>query len=506
MLRIIFISIVTLALSACDKAETNNLPTESSPVQKAKEHGHIDKKDMEHHINSTTDGHEPHPEHGDKEHHSSDKKDGHDHAAEHQDTEHHGSEKVAAHKDNHGHTDKEHHEQKQTSLHEHADGHDDTEHHGEKKAAHKDHDGHKDEEHHSSQKDRDDDGHGHGGNDEHGEEGVVRLTPEQIKASNIVIQALSVTDVATRIRAPGEIKLNAYRTIKVSPRINAQVTARHTKLGDKVSLGQALVTLSSVEMAEAQGQLLLADKEWKRVKKLGRKVVSERRYITAKVDYDKAFANVKAFGMNEEEIKALLSQKRSADGSFKLVAQQAGRVLHDKFIIGERVEAGYELMVISDESLMWVEARVTPDIAGLIDIGNAAEIVIDEQRIPAKVVQLHHTLDEVTRTSAVRIEVENKEDHLHAGMFVTTFIATHIKKQGMQLPEAAVLRSADGDWQVMVEQDKSGEFKAQEVKLKSVSDGKAVISGIKPGTRVVTHGAFFVQSELMKSGFDAHNH
>jgi len=374
-----------------------------------------------------------------------------------------------------------------------------------------DHVSHNDETHHDEHKEKQHAAHGDEGNHSgHEEEGVVHLTPEQMKAANIVVEPLALTDVSTRIRAPGEIKLNAYRTIKVTPRINAQIIARHAKLGDEVTRGQALVTLSSVEMADAQGQLLLAEKEWIRVKKLGSKVVSERRYITAKVDYDKALANVKAFGMNEEDIQALLTQKRSSDGSFVLAAQQAGRVLHDKFIVGERVEAGHELMVISDESVMWVEARVTPAIAGKIEVNNAAEILLDEQRFSAKVIQLHHTLDETTRTSAVRLEVENKDDHLHAGMFVTTFIATGQRHQAIQIPEAAVLRSADGDWQVFVEQDESGEFRAQEVKLISVSDGMAVIDGsqnkVGPGTRVVTQGAFFVQSELAKSGFEVHNH
>ncbi len=340
----------------------------------------------------------------------------------------------------------------------------------------------------------------------HEESGAVKLTTAQMQAADIVVEPLVLSDVAVTVRAPGEIKLNAYRTIKVSPRINAQVLARHAYLGDEVRKGQPLVTLSSVEMAEAQGQLLLADKEWKRVKKLGRKVVSERRYITAKVEYEKAYANVKAFGMSEAEIEALLDQKRSADGSFKLVAQQAGRVLHDNFIVGERVEAGYELMVIADESTMWVEARVTPEIAGQIDVGNTAEVLLEERRLPAKVIQLHHTLDETTRTSAVRLEVPNTDDQLHAGMFVSTLISTRSKRKALQVPEAAVLRSADGDWQVLVEQDEPGEFKAVEVELKSVSNGKAVIEGIRPGSRVVTHGAFFVQSELAKGGFEIHNH
>ena len=220
--------------------------------------------------------------------------------------------------------------------------------------------------------------------------------------------------------------------------------------------------------------------------------------------------------MGEAEIKSLLAQKRSADGSFKLVAQQAGRILHDKFIVGERIEAGYELMVITDESSMWVEARMTPQLMSLVDIGNSAEILLGDERLAAKVIQLHHSLDATTRTSAVRLEVKNVVDHLHAGMFVTAFISTRNTRKALQVPEEAVLRSSDGDWQILVEQDEAGEFKAVEVELKSISNGMATIVSksrnskaddyIGVGTRVVTQGAFFVQSELAKGGFEIHNH
>jgi len=389
-------------------------------------------------------------------------------------------------------TSEKHESLKSHSEHE---DHKDIEHHDDiQKKSHTDHTDHKDEEHHSASEDK------------HDEEGVVHLTPEQMKAANIIVRSLEFKNVEMSIRAPGEIQLNGYKTFKVSPRINVQVTSRHAKLGDEVKIGEALVTLSSVEMAEAQGQLLLADKEWKRVKKLGRKVVSAKRYIKAKVEYEKAFANVKAYGMSDKGISSLLDQKRTADGSFQLVARQTGRILHDQFVIGEYINAGYELMVIADESTMWVEARVTPDVVSQINSGNNAEVIFGKHRISAKVTQLHHSLDEATRTTAVRIEVPNKKDLLHAGMFVTVQISTSNKAKAMQIAEAAVLRSSDGDWVVMVEQEETGEFRAVEVELIQVNDGMAIIEGIKAGTRVVSQGAFFVQSELAKGGFDIHNH
>jgi len=110
------------------------------------------------------------------------------------------------------------------------------------------------------------------------------------------------------VTAPGEVVLNAYRTSKVTPRIDAQITRRHARLGQAIAQGQPLVTLSSVEMAEAQGGLLVADREWKRTSKLGRKVLSERRYLEAQVARQQAWDKVMAYGMTELQIEALLKE------------------------------------------------------------------------------------------------------------------------------------------------------------------------------------------------------
>ncbi len=345
----------------------------------------------------------------------------------------------------------------------------------------------------------------HGGHDE---EGVVKLSSEQMKMAGIKVTALQQKSISRFLRAPGEVNFNAYKTVKITPRIAAQVLGRSVKLGDEVRKGQKLLTLSSVEMAEAQGDYLVAHREWLRVKKLGRSVVSERRYTEAKVKWELARGRIQAYGMTLAQIDDLQKNKNSilANGIFQLLASQAGRVLRDNFIVGERVEAGQELMMIADESVMWVDARVTPNDAGKISLGSDAMVIVDGKKIPAKVSQINHTLDETTRTLSVRIEVPNTDDHLHPGMFVSARIATTDKGLALTVPEAAVLRSPDGDWQVLVEQDEAGEFKAIEIKLERVSEGQAVISGINPGVRVVIEGAFFVQSELAKGGFSVHNH
>ncbi len=348
-----------------------------------------------------------------------------------------------------------------------------------------------------------------GGHDDHGEEAAndAELNEEQQRMAGVETLVLKRQSLGEAITAPGEVALNAYRTIKVTPRISAQVLKRHVSLGDYVKKGQPLVTLSSVDMAEAQGALMEANVELRRVKKLGRQVVSEKRFVTAQIAYQQAYAKVNANGMTKQQIKSLIKtgDASKATGEFRLLSSQDGTVISDDFVVGELLEPGHVLMVVSDESLLWVEARLTPENAARINIGAAATVQVGQHQLGGKVIQARHTLDEVTRTLALHVEVANPNDELHPGQFVTVTIEGKDKLQGIVVPLAAVLRSPDGDWQVLVESS-PGRFEPKEVEVLRTVGDQMLIQGIAPGVSIVGKGAFFVQSEIAKSGFSVHNH
>jgi len=354
-----------------------------------------------------------------------------------------------------------------------------------------------------------DDGHEEQGHDDgHGEEASdVELNDTQQRLAGIETITVKRQSMGDAITAPGEAILNAYRTTKVTPRTSSQVMQRHVRLGDHVKKGQRLVTLSSVEMAEAQGALMGANVELRRVKKLGRKVVSEKRFVAAQIAYQQAYAKVSAYGMTKKQIESLIKtdDATQATGEFHLLSFQDGTIISDDFVIGELIEPGYILMTISDESVLWVEARLTPEDAGRIALESPARVQVGQRWLNGKVIQARHTLDETTRTLAVHIEVANKHDELHPGQFVNAVIEGNKKRHGIVVPVAAVLRSPDGDWQVFVE-TAPGRYEPKEVEILETVGDQVLIEGISPGTIIVGKGAFFVQSEMAKSGFDPHNH
>lgn len=374
---------------------------------------------------------------------------------------------------------------------------------------HDDHEEHETADQHEGEADDHDEagGDGHSDHDEEEEEGgAVDISVEQQRMAGIVVEALQTRSMAAEISAPGEVKLNAYLTRKVAPRITSEIMQRHVRLGEHVTAGQPMVTLSSVEMAEAQGALQVAEREWRRVESLGKSTVSGRRYTEAQVAQQQARSRVRAYGMTEGQVRSLFAgNKGSADGTFQLLAPQAGTVIRDDFVEGEYIEPGRELFEISDESQIWVEANLTPEEARGVKTDSRARVRVGDRWFEGRVIQAHHVLDETTRTLAVRIEVANPDEQLHPGLFVDTRIVGSDLVDIIAVPEEAVLRSADGDWAVFIE-EAPGKFESLEVEVIRTLNGLAVIEGVPVGTRVVTEGAFFVQSEIAKSGFEVHNH
>ena len=376
------------------------------------------------------------------------------------------------------------------------------------------HDEHKPEAEHGHDE-HDEKGHdedGDKGHEDHNEEGgeheegaSASLNSAQLNLADIKVGILSAKKVDYQLYAPGEILFNGYTSFRVSPRVASVVLRRHVALGEHVKQGQPLVTLFSESLVQAQANYRTAWPEWQRVRELGRKIVGEQRYISAKASLEASEATLLAYGLAEADLKALTSQNSKTLGQYILRAEIDGSVLTDDFEQGQLIEAGAPLIILADEKQLWVEARLPADRSLSLSVGTLAEVVAGDVRVHAEVSQEAHTIDPVTRTRTVRLLMNNPAHRLHPGQFAEVYFRFRTEKPVMALAESALMRSADGDWTVFVEEHPN-EFKPVEVELGRALGHLREIIGIAPGTRVVTEGAFFVASQIAKGGFDPHNH
>ncbi|TAM30289.1 MAG: efflux RND transporter periplasmic adaptor subunit, partial [Rhodanobacter sp.] len=68
----------------------------------------------------------------------------------------------------------------------------------------------------------------------------LALDAKAIKDAGIVLDKVAPRALTDELKAPGEVKADAYSTVLVSPRVESQVLARKAKLGDVVKAGAPL--------------------------------------------------------------------------------------------------------------------------------------------------------------------------------------------------------------------------------------------------------------------------
>ena len=346
--------------------------------------------------------------------------------------------------------------------------------------------------------------------DEHeSSEEPLEITRLEAASAEISIEYVGVQQVSEVLRLPGEVTVNSYQTAKVTPRIDSQVVARHVRLGDSVSEGQPMVSLSSVEMADAQGILIMADRERKRLEKLGSDIATESRLLDAQVSQQKAYAKALAYGMTKDQIDSLVKDGNvsAATGQFDLLAPQGGTVIYDEFVVGELIEPGRVLFEITDESIVWVEAQATGGVTHQFSEKPDVRVSLDgDNWFPANLVQEHHRLEERTRTRSLRLEVQNPSEILHPGQFVQVAISKTKSAEVLAVPREAIIMM-QSTWVVFVYDDDHG-FEPREVELiESSSEWIAIQSGLEVGEEIATSNVFYLKSLLLKSSMgEGHAH
>ncbi|WP_462152678.1 efflux RND transporter periplasmic adaptor subunit [Pseudoalteromonas xiamenensis] len=340
--------------------------------------------------------------------------------------------------------------------------------------------------------------------DDESHENTIKLTPQQVANIGLEIQEVKPRPQTSLLTLQGEVRANNYASYIVTPRTESIVIQRHVKQNDLVTLGTQLVTLFSPDIANEQANYLSAYQEWQRVKNLGSSIISDKDKQLINIDFRRSTGKLLAFGLDQGQIDALPSMPLAKMGQYVLNAEQAGVVIKDEFVRGQRIEAGTPLFFITDESSLWVDAQLPLQETLNVLPGTQVEVQVLGQKFSAMVTQQSHFALTDTRSRVVRLNVKNENDQLHPGMFVTIKLPANRKNVSV-VPESALVRSSDGDWQVFIEHD-SGEYIPIEVKRLGEFEGGIAIDDLNSGSNVVVKGAFYLASELAKAGFDAHNH
>lgn len=280
------------------------------------------------------------------------------------------------------------------------------------------------------------------------------------------------------VAAVGSLKSN--ESVVLRPEIAGRIAAIHLREGMPAAKGAVLVALDAAtqaaELRQAEANLALSQANYKRTEDLyQKKFVSERAR-------DEAAANLKVL-----EAAVALSQAKLQKTQIR--APFAGIVGIRNVSVGDYVKEGQELINIEDIGSLKVDFRLPESYLGRLQKGQGVEVSSDAmpgQTFKGSLDAIDPLLDASGRAISLRARLDNPDLKLRPGMFVRVRLAFGGERQGLAVPEEALVPAGNDNFVFRV-----AEGKAQRVMVKIGQRRGAMVEiaeGLKAGDEVVTAG------------------
>jgi RND family efflux transporter MFP subunit len=184
-----------------------------------------------------------------------------------------------------------------------------------------------------------------------------------------------------------------------------------------------------------------------------------------------------------------------------ITADASGIVRSRKVTVGQFVNAGDVLIELTDLSTVWVKADVFDTDLAKIRPGLTATIrseALPGTRLTGVVDFIDPQSDPQTRTTPVRLQVNNPGTRLKPGMVVQPSFHLALGNV-LTVPREAVIDT--GQEKVVYLAGDNGVFQKRRIEVGTpLEDRYPVLEGLKAGDKVVTNGVFLLDSQTRLTG------
>lgn len=248
-------------------------------------------------------------------------------------------------------------------------------------------------------------------------------------------------------------------------------------VGKPVQAGDALLSIYAPELVSAQEELLAA----RRLGDSALVAAARRRLVLWDIPEDQ---------IAELEVSGRVRR------ALVLRAPRSGEIAEKSVTDGQSVQAGDNLFLIADRSVLWVEAAVFEMDAPVVRVGSPVIVevaALPGHRYPGRVTFMQPEVDRKTRTLTVRIDVTNQDGRLRPGMYATVVVALR-GESTLTVPLEAVLPT--GTRNLVFVNRGDGTFLPREVLVGARGDSLIEIrQGLKAGDEVIASATYLLDSE-----------
>ena len=349
-------------------------------------------------------------------------------------------------------------------------------------------------------------------------EKTVQISPDAVKAENIVISTAIAGTLSDHMDVPAYVALDERHVARIHPVGSGRVQEVFVTPGERVQKGIPLFKYENFSLAdqeqrvnEAQAayQQALAQERnatdtYKRGRALEGGVVSsgevERRFSSFKTARELLHQRQAELTTERQRLARYSTQMEKGEGLVSTVTSPISGIIRTISVAqGESVSnTALPAVEIDDLSQVWVISQIDPQKAGLLASGGQqlTYISANQAPIPSNITFIEASIDPRTRHVLVRSLVTNPDMILRPDMLVKTRLMTRNRVSGVLVPEVAI-QTLNGENCVFV-QKSDHEFVPRNVTVATTLEGKALVTeGLKAGQKVVSQGSFVLKSQYL---------
>ena len=346
----------------------------------------------------------------------------------------------------------------------------------------------------------------------------TRGAADSLELSAAQLEMISFGSVSERTfplerEAVGSIDFNEDMAAQVFPPYQGRIVQLYAKIGDNVKRGQALLTIESPDLIQADSNLIAAAgvldltthaleraKQLFEVQGMAQKdlqqAISDQQ--TAEGALRAARDAVAVFGKSSLEIDRMV-KTRTIDPYLVVPSPITGRITARSAAPGDFVQPGIlpAPYSVADISRIWLNASVAESDMPLVRKGQPIHVTV--MALPGRVFEgeistVGATVDPQLHRGLVRAEIEDPKHELLPGMFASFVIVTGSPVTGLAIPLDGVVREGDGTMTVWFTTDRH-RFTKRTVKIGLQHEGyDQILEGVRPGEQIVTKGAVFLDN------------
>lgn len=348
--------------------------------------------------------------------------------------------------------------------------------------------------------------------EEAGDGGISFLKEQQWKVPFGVAE-VERRKLPASVRANGELTAPADRLARISAPVTGLVEARGGPMpapGTWVEEGEVLAVLAPTDAdasyARLRGRVEQLQREVARAERLVEaEAIAEKRLVEARHELSVARSALEAIGGEAPASGTSAGGAGDGDGDgyrFHIRSPITGVVSERSLSLGQRVEAGERVFTVVDPRTLWLRLKVSAKEAARASRATGASFRVEGSSVPhraASVISVGDVIDPESRTLPVILRVDNADRRLKVGMLARARLFVGDSVTGPAVPNEAI-RDEEGLKVAYVET--GGETFERRVLELGPTDGRwtLVRSGVSPGERVVTEGAY--QVHLASTGGD----